>query len=174
MVGRSPPTIETERLRLRPFRKEDLDPWVAILAKPDVSAYLGPPKSRSDLWLRLTSSVGQWYVQGYGGLMVELRDTGTLVGNVSLFEAKRGLGFEGEPELGYIVDSAVHGQGIGAEAVGAVLDWAEANMEPTPFWAIIDPANPASHRLAKKAGFEKVGEDVYEGDVLDIVKRPAW
>ena len=174
MGGREPPVIETDRLRLRAFREADFDSWVAIMGKDAVRAYLGPEKSRQDLWLRCVNAVGQWYVLGHGGLMVEERDSGRIVGNVAIFEAKRGLAFEGEPEVGYIFDSAVHGRGYASEALGAMLDWAEAHLDPTPLWAIIDPANPASHALAKKFGFVKVAEDHYEGDRLDIMKRAAW
>ncbi|MCM8556763.1 GNAT family N-acetyltransferase [Sphingomicrobium sediminis] len=174
MGGRTPPVIETDRLRLRAFREADFDAWVDIMQKPEVHEHLGPTKTRQDLWLRTNNAVGQWYVLGYGGLMVELRVTGRIIGTCSIFEAKRGLEFEGEPEVGYIFDDAYHGQGYGSEALGAMIEWAEANMKPTPLWAIIDPKNPASHALAAKFGFEKVSEDDYEGDKLDIMRRPAW
>src|SRR5690349_5391041 len=35
------PTLETERLRLRPFRDSDLDDYAALHADPEVLRYLG-------------------------------------------------------------------------------------------------------------------------------------
>ena len=47
---RSAPTLETERLRLRAFRRDDLDAHAATLADPEVMRHLGgAPTSREDI-----------------------------------------------------------------------------------------------------------------------------
>ena len=38
----------TERLVLRPFREEDLEPWAALNADPEVTEFLGEPLSREE------------------------------------------------------------------------------------------------------------------------------
>ena len=47
------------------------------------------------------------------------------------------------------------GRGIAGEACRAVLDWADAHLQPTPIWAIISPANAPSFKLAERLGFER-------------------
>ena len=51
---------------------------------------------------------------------------------------------------------------------------AEANLDPTPIWAIIAPGNHASLRLADRLGFEAVSEILYNGEPTIVLKRAAW
>jgi RimJ/RimL family protein N-acetyltransferase len=55
-----------------------------------------------------------------------------------------------------------------------VIDWAEANLQPTPIWAIITPENEPSFRLAERLGFERVSETLYHDDPTVILRRPSW
>src|SRR5947208_2545981 len=100
---------------------------------------------------------------------------GKLVGNSGLFTAWREIDpqFGEEPEMGWIMDAETHGQGMASEACWAVLDWAHANLAPTPLWAIIAPANEPSLKLADKLGFERVSEVVYHDSPTLVLRRPA-
>jgi RimJ/RimL family protein N-acetyltransferase len=82
--------------------------------------------------------------------------------------------FGEEPEMGWIMDTATHGQGMASEACHAVLEWAHANLAPTPLWAIIAPANEPSMKLAERLGFERVTEVSYHDDPTVVLRRPAW
>jgi RimJ/RimL family protein N-acetyltransferase len=82
--------------------------------------------------------------------------------------------FGEEPEMGWIFSQEVHGQGMAGEACRAALQWAEANLESTPIWAIIAPENEPSLKLAGKLGFERLGEALYHKDPTVVLKRPAW
>jgi RimJ/RimL family protein N-acetyltransferase len=174
---REAPRIETERLVLRPWRKEDFRAYHAILQQPEVHRHFGPePLSEEDCWRRLSAAVGMWTLLGFGGWAVERKTDGKLVGMLSLFNAWRALEpeFGEQPEMGWIFSREVHGQGMAGEACRAVLAWAEANLEATPIWAIIAPANEPSLRLAAKLGFERLGDTTYHGDPTVVLKRPAW
>ena len=171
------PVLETERLRLRSWRKEDFRPYHAILQHPDVHRHFGPqPMSVEEAWRRLTSAVGGWQFNGFGTWAVERKDDGKLVGNAGIFTGWRAMEpeFGEEPEMGWIFAAETHGKGLASEACHAVLDWTEANLEPTPIWAIIAPANEPSLKLAKKLGFERFSETVYHNDPRVVLKRPAW
>jgi DNA phosphorothioation-dependent restriction protein DptG len=74
--------------------------------------------------------------------------------------------------MGWIFDSQVHGQGFASEACMAALNWADANIQPTPIWAIVDPENIASLRLAAKLGFERLDDSVYHDAPIAILRRP--
>jgi RimJ/RimL family protein N-acetyltransferase len=174
---RQAPRIETERLVLRPWRKDDFRPYHTILSHPEVHKHFGPnPMIAEEAWRRLTSFVGGWQLLGFGMWAVEERAGGKLVGIVGLFNACRDLDVEfgEEPEMGWIMAAETHGKGMALEACKAVIDWAHTNLEPTPLWAIIAPANEPSIRLAEKLGFEQIGETPYHGETTLVLKRPAW
>jgi RimJ/RimL family protein N-acetyltransferase len=117
-----------------------------------------------------------WQLNGFGTWAVERKSDGKLIGNVGLFTGWRELEpqFGEEPEMGWIMATETHGQGIASEACCAAIDWAEANIMPTPIWAIIAPENEPSIRLAEKLGFEHMHETTYRDDPTLVLRRPAW
>lgn len=174
---REAPRIETERLVLRSWRKDDFRPWHKIMQHPDVHRHFGPkPIGLEDAWRRLLASVGGWPVNGFGSWAVERKSDGALAGNVGIFTAWRDLEpeFGEEPEMGWIFAAENHGQGFASEACRAALHWAEASLQPTPIWAIIAPENAPSLKLAAKLGFETFGETLYNEEPTIVLKRPAW
>lgn len=171
------PTLETERLRLRQWRRDDRERYFAILQEPAVYRHFGPePSGMEDCWRRIGAATGSWMLNGFGGWAVERRIDSKLIGTAALFTGWRGLDpeFGQEPEMGWIFATEVHGQGFATEACKAALDWAESNLQPTPVWAIIAPANEPSLNLAKKLGFVPLHETVYHDDPTLVLKRPAW
>jgi RimJ/RimL family protein N-acetyltransferase len=174
---RETPRIETERLLLREWRKEDFRPYHAILSRPEVYKHFGPnPMGAEECWRRLMAAAGGWQLNGFGTWAVERKSDGKLVGNVGIFTAWRDLDpeFGEEPEMGWIMAAETHGKGMASEACHAALKWVHANIEPTPLWAIIAPANEPSIRLAEKLSFERVHETAYHGDPTLVLRRPAW
>lgn len=174
---RSAPTVETERVRLRAWRKDDREKYFSILQEPAVFRHFGPePMGMEECWRRLMAATGSWQLNGFGGWAVERKDDGKLLGMTALFTAWRGLDpeFGKDPEMGWIFATEAHGKGLAGEACRAVLDWAETNLDPTPIWAIIAPANQPSLRLAGKLGFERLHETLYHKDPTVVLKRPAW
>ncbi len=172
---RSAPTLETERLVLRQYCKEDFRPHHAIVGDPEVMRYFsGPTISAEDCWRRMAASVGMWSLLGFGGWAVTRRDDGCLIGTASLFNAWRALEpqFGEEPEMGWIFATEAHGQGIASEACRSVLDWADANLQPIPIWAIIAPDNQPSLRLAARLGFERLDDSVYNDEPTAVLRRP--
>ena len=173
----SAPTLETERLRLRAWRKDDREKYFSILQEPAVFRHFGPePMGMEECWRRLMAATGGWQLNGFGGWAVERKSDGRLLGMTALFTAWRGLDpeFGQDPEMGWIFSTEAHGKGLAGEACRAVLDWAETNLDSTPIWAIIAPANEPSLRLAAKLGFERMHETLYHNDPTVVLKRSAW
>jgi RimJ/RimL family protein N-acetyltransferase len=176
-VIREAPRIETERLILRHWRKDDFGPYLAIMRHPDVHRHFGPkPISAEECWRRLGASAGMWQFNGFGTWAVERKSDRKLVGNVGLLTAWRDMEpqFGDEPEMGWIMAAETHGQGLATEAAQAALHWAETNLEPTPMWAIVAPANGPSISLAEKLGFERLSESLYNDEPTLVFRRPAW
>ena len=98
----SVPTLDTARLRLRPWHDEDLDPYAAMCADPEVMRYMGDgsPLSRDDAWRSMAMFVGHWQLRGYGMWAVEEQDSRTFVGRVGLHRPEGWPGLE----VGWMLD----------------------------------------------------------------------
>jgi RimJ/RimL family protein N-acetyltransferase len=129
-----------------------------------------------ECWRRLTAAVGGWEFNGFGTWAVDRKEDGRLIGSVGPFTAWRDLDpeFGEDPEMGWIFAADTHGQGFAFEACRAALDWIETNLDPTPIWAIIAPANQPSLKLAHRLGFGRVHETLYHNDPTVVLKRPGW
>ena len=62
-----------------------------------------------------------------------------------------------ELELGYVVAPAARGRGIASEALRLLTDWAVRELDPLRIELQIAADNPASKRVAERAGY------VFEG-----------
>ena len=172
----SAPTIETERLILREFRRDDLDAFAATMADPDIVRHLAiEPLCREDSLRRIFLAAGQWPIIGLGMWAVELKADGRVVGHLGFFDMERDLtpSFLGLPEMGWIFDRSVHGQGIAREACEAALQWLEGEMGPVEIPAIINVDNFPSMKLAEKLGFVREADGKYKGEPIGIFRRPA-
>ncbi|MCA1652832.1 MAG: GNAT family N-acetyltransferase [Sphingomicrobium sp.] len=170
----SAPCIETERLILRAFRREDLDAHAATLADRDVVRHLGGHSfNREDSWRRLTMAVGQWPLLGYGYWAVEQKADHRLVGQVGFADFERGMvpDISGAPEMGWVFDTSVHGQGIAGEACRAALAWIDGALAPTDIPAIISIENAKSMRLAERLGFVREPDAVYRDELIALFWR---
>ena len=172
----SAPRLETERLILRQFHADDLAAHAATLADPEVMRHLGGiGMSHEDAWRRLATGVGLWPLTGIGMWAVEHKADGRLVGHIGFFDMHREIepSLAGQPEMGWIFDRSVHGQGIAFEACQAALDWADTTMGGVDIPAIINVDNVASIKLAEKLGFVRRPDGVYKGEPMAIFRRPA-
>jgi len=170
------PTLETERLILRAFRKEDLDAHAATLGDEEVMRHIGgKPMNREDSWRRLLSGIGMWSTIGMGPWAVEQKSDGRMVGHLGFFQFEREMNpsILGEPEMGWIFDRSVHGQGIAFEACKAALQWAESALSAESYPAIIDLDNAPSMKLAERLGFVRQSDATYRDAPIGFFRRPA-
>jgi RimJ/RimL family protein N-acetyltransferase len=68
-------------------------------------------------------------------------------------------------EIGYFVDRAYGGRGLGVEAAGALLDHGFVTLSVPAVWALIHESNVASLNVARALGFLDVGSGVHYGGV---------
>jgi RimJ/RimL family protein N-acetyltransferase len=176
MVPREAPRIETERLILRGFTREDLDAHAATLGDEEVMRHIGgSPVNREDSWRRLMMGVGMWPLIGMGPWAVELKSDGRMVGHCGFFQFNRAMEppILGEPEMGWIFDRSVHGQGIAFEACSAALEWAEREIAAASYPAIIDLENASSMKLAERLGFVRQPDGIYRDTPIAVFRRPG-
>ena len=172
----SAPRIETERLILREFRAGDLDAHAATLGDEEVMRHIGgKPMNREDSWRRLLGGVGMWSLIGMGPWAVEQNSDGRMIGHCGFFQFERDMTptIVGEPEMGWIFDRSVHGQGIAFEACKAALDWAEREIAAQSYPAIIDLDNIPSMNLAERLGFVRLADANYRDSRIAFFRRPG-
>jgi len=146
------------------------------MADPEVVHHLAiEPLNREDALRRIFLAAGQWPIIGMGMWAVELKADGRMVGHVGFFDMERDMvpSLVGQPEMGWIFDPSVHGQGIAREACEAALEWADREFGGVAIPAIIGPENIASMRLAERLGFVREPDGVYKDEPIAIFRRPA-
>jgi len=165
-------TLETERLRLRAFRNEDLDAYAAICADPEVMRYLGTgvTLNRHETWRAMAGILGHWELLGYGMFAMEVRETGELIGRTGFLDPPGWPGFE----LGWVLGCRWWGKGYALEAARACLDYAFGPLGRDRVISLIRPDNHRSIRVAEKIGETLAGEVELLGSkalVYEIRKR---
>ena len=152
------PTIETQRLRLRAHRPEDLGAALVMWSDTDVTRYIGGrPSTEQQAWSRLLNYAGHWALLGFGYWAVEEKASSTFVGELGFADFKRDIdpAMRGVPEAGWTFASPVHGRGYATEALRAVVRWGDEQFSPDRTVALIDADNLASIRVAEKCGYRE-------------------
>ena len=162
----SVPYLQTERLNLREYRRQDFDVFAAHLADPVSTAHLFLA-DRQAAWRIFCSQAGLWLIHGAGWWTVEEKETGRLVGNVGAFFREESTVME----LGWNTYRAFWGQGFANEAAAAALKHAlEIRREPK-VRALITSANESSLRVAKRLGLAYETETELYGKAVGIYTR---
>ena len=165
-------TLETDRLRLRAFRNEDLDAYAAICADPEVMRYLGTgvTLNRNDTWRAMAGILGHWRLLGYGMFAMEIRETGELIGRTGFLDPPGWPGFE----LGWVLGRPYWGKGYAVEAAARCRDYAFDVMGRDRLISLIRPDNVRSIKVAQKIGETLAGEVELLGSkalIYEIRKR---
>jgi [ribosomal protein S5]-alanine N-acetyltransferase len=165
-------TLDTERLRLRPFTLADAPYVLAQLNQPSFLEQIGDRGVRTleqaEAWLRS----GPWpsyAAHGHGLLAVEERATGQVVGMCGLLKREA----LPEPDLGYAFLPGAWGRGYATEAARAVLLHAGHVLGLARVLAIVSPGNAPSIRVLEKLGFRRDGSLRLPGETADVA-RFAW
>src|SRR5688572_17491227 len=74
--------IETERLVLRPIRREDFEPWALFMADPEATRYLNGVQPRSMAWRSFMTMLGAWHADGFSMFSLIEKSSGKWVGRV--------------------------------------------------------------------------------------------
>ena len=142
------PTLETERLILRPPVEADLDGWAEFMADEESARFIGGAQPRAAAWRGMATMTGSWALRGFGMFSVLERASGRWVGRLGPWMPE---GWPGT-EVGWGVHPAFQGRGYAVEGSTAAIDWAFDHLGWTEVIHCIDPANVPSQRTAQRLG----------------------
>lgn len=150
------PGLTTDRLRLRRIRQDDAEALFAILSDQEAMAYYGhePHQSLRDTCALIAEMQALYARREVIRWAITRRDDDRLIGSCSLHHFDPGYH---RAETGYELDRACWGQGLMAEALGAVLTYGFGELGLQRIEAIIDDANARSKGLLLKLGFSYEG-----------------
>ncbi len=164
------PTLQTERLRLRPFTGADADALWALHSNAHVLRYWdSPPWSQPARAERFIAACEQLAEEGTGArLAIDRESDAVFLGWCSF---SRWNPDHRSAALGFCFGEAAWGQGYATEAARAVLQWAFDTLDLNRVQAETDTRNTASARVLEKLGFVREGtlrqDCVVNGDVSD-------
>ena len=163
----------TDRLRLRPYRPEDVDLLHPLFSDPEHMRFYPDTYSseRSEEWVarQLASSAEH----RYGLWIVEERAAGGFLGTVGpTLQVVEGVE---EVELGWHIRKDRWGEGIAPEAAVASRDWCWANLDVDHLISLVRPENDPSARVAEKIGMHLDRIAPYKGLAHSVyrIDRPA-
>ena len=142
------PTLETDRLILRPPIAEDLDGWEAFGADPETMRFLGGVQPRAAVWHDHAMVAGSWALHGFGMFAVIEKQTGRWIGRLGPWRPE---GWPGT-EVGWGLLRSAWGKGYAAEGATAVMDWVVHCLGWTDIIHVIAPENVASASVARRLG----------------------
>lgn len=142
--------IETERLRLCPATREQMEAVIAAETDEELR------KAYTEMLEGCLQHPADW--AWYAMWLIDRKD-GARVGDLCF----KGPGADGAPEIGYGILEAHQRRGYATEAVAAAVDWAFSQPGVTRVEAETDPDNRASQRVLEKCGFHPSGVTGEEG-----------
>lgn len=169
-----PPTLQTERLILRPHGLEDFDAYAEMLRTIDVGVTSGLTSlSREQAWVRFLRGFGFWAMHARGPLGVIEKSTGAYVGEVGVADFERDItpSHCHMPEFFWAITLAARGRGFASEAVQKMTLWADENCAENTFCCLIDEDNLPSQNVARKAGFKRAYAASYQGAECGVYVR---
>lgn len=165
--------IETERLRLRPWRMEDLQDFYDYAKNPDVGPWAGwKPHESIDESRKILS---RWVAGEEDGfeLALELKETGKAIGSLGVMSDGHRPEVKSCRSLGYVLGKDYWGQGLMTEAVRAIVDHAFRVMKLRLLTITHYTINQRSKRVIEKSGFVyegtlRSGSAIYNGEERDL------
>jgi ribosomal-protein-alanine N-acetyltransferase len=159
-------TLETARLRLRPFSMDDVeDYYLGISSDADVMRYLpgGKPRQRSDAQWVVSYFMRHAEMHGFGIWAVEEKTSDRLIGHAGL----EFIPGSEEVEVAYTLAKAYWGQGYATEAAAEAIKYGFEAVNLPEIYGLAFLPNIASQNVMRKIGMESLGTtDRYYGEVL--------
>jgi RimJ/RimL family protein N-acetyltransferase len=149
--------LETERLVLRAWQDDDLDPLAELCADPEVMRYFPSPISREKSQLLISKCVEKQGEFGFCMAPIELKATGEFLGFVGLNKPDYGAPLPFDPcvEIGWRLKQSAWGKGYASEAAREWLRFGFETISLEEIVAFTIPDNTPSQNLMTRIGMTR-------------------
>jgi RimJ/RimL family protein N-acetyltransferase len=160
---RLPNEVETERLLLRQWRDDDVEPLAEIYMQDEYKAFM-----RTRTLDETRDQIGRfrrlWAEEGLAHWAAEDRATGRLIGRIGLLR-HHDWPLEPSPvEVGWTLHREWTGRGLATEGGRASVDvWRELLPNDPRILSITTPANARSRAVMSRLGFTERGTTFWHG-----------
>lgn len=154
--------IVTDRLLMRDWRVEDLEPFAALNADPEVMEHFPAPLTRmeSDAFAaRIQERLDE---QGYGLWALEVRATGEFIGFTGLVLQTFPAHFTPAVEVGWRLARAAWGHGYAQEAARVALDLGFDEVGLDEIVSMTSTTNVRSQRVMQRIGMHRDPADDFD------------
>lgn len=149
--------LETSRLILRTFAKEDSEVFYEMNSDPDVMRYLGGVLSKEESDAYLQRILKGYDENKYGLYAAELKETGEFIGYIGLANANFVSDFTPCVEIGWRLKKQHWKKGYATEGAIACIDYAFRTLELPEICSFTAETNTPSEKVMKRIGMEKKG-----------------
>ena len=157
------PVIDTERLRLRPMRPEDVPALEEWMPDKSIYAYWGKGPGKTDKNPALLFAKTERPSKSFH-LGIEEKATGKVVGDLWVYRIVN----DREATVAIRLSPSRHGKGYGTEALSAMTRFCFDRTELRRLRAEVDVRNTASRRMLEKCGYRQEGP-VRHGKMVSTV-----
>ena len=141
--------LETRRLLIEHFNKNDVPDWAKIENDADVRHFVdGKVLSYEEAGEYLQMNIRQYQTHGYGRYAVRLKGKRNLIGMCGFLNEKYGIDF------GYRYSKDSWGRGLGFEAAKTVLHYGFSELGLEKVVGLTAEQNIGSIRILEKLGFK--------------------
>ncbi len=160
-----PTILETERLILRTWCENDLEPMFRINQDPKVMEYLLPMANKQETLSFIDRVFKHQDAYGYSLYAVELKSTHEMIGFIGLLhrtKAELSVPFNPSTEIGWRLASKYWGQELATEGATAVLEYAFRVLDLPEVVSFTVVNNNKSRRVMEKIGLSYSSNDDFD------------
>ncbi|HEX4020855.1 MAG TPA: GNAT family N-acetyltransferase [Acidobacteriaceae bacterium] len=159
-----PSLLQTERLILRPWREDDLEPFAQMNADPRVREFFSSTLTREQSDAAIRRYQDQYAEHGFCFLAAELRQTGAFAGFIGMQIMDFPIPNIAQPavEIGWRLPYSLWGKGLATEGARAVMDHALRRQKLHQVVAITAPNNVRSRHVMEKIGMQYIQDGDFD------------
>ena len=159
---RTIPELQTQRLRLRAWREEDLPLFAELNADGEVTQHLLGPLTRPESDALAGRITEHFLREGFGFWAVEAPGVASFIGMVGIGIPSYTAPFTPCVELGWRLARQCWGQGFATEAARAALEFGFETVDLPEIVALTVPGNARSRAVMSRLGMTREVSDDFD------------
>lgn len=149
------PSLETDRLLLRPWRPDDLDRLAVMNADPEVMRHFPACLNRDESAAMMARNQAHFERYGFGWWVVEIKGLAAFAGFAGLFAPRFHAHFTPCIEVGWRLARPAWGKGYATEAGRVCLAFAFDNLALDEVVSFTTVGNDRSRKVMERLGMAR-------------------